>query len=112
MRRMSFALTTQQVKDKTKTVTRRMGWSNLKPGDLVQPVVKCMGLKKGEKQELIGGPIRILDNQPIELDDITYEDLQKEGFPEMNRWDFIKLFQGANKCEIDAIVNRIEFEYV
>lgn len=56
MRRMSFMLTKEQVLNQTKDVTRRNGWAFLKPGDLIQPVEKCMGLKKGEKQVLLGGP--------------------------------------------------------
>ena len=48
-RNMSFALTTNQVKKKEKTVTRRCGWWFLKPGDVVNAVEKSMGLKKGEK---------------------------------------------------------------
>ena len=38
MRRMSFALTTDQILSQTKTVTRRFGWEKLKPGDVLQPV--------------------------------------------------------------------------
>jgi hypothetical protein len=57
VRNISFALTTAQVRARTKTVTRRVGWTFLKPGDLLQPVVKCRGLKKGERVEKIGGPI-------------------------------------------------------
>jgi hypothetical protein len=46
---MSFALTTQQVREQTKDVTRRFGWWFLKPGDKVWAVEKAMGLKAGEK---------------------------------------------------------------
>jgi len=42
MRNMSFALTTNQVLEQTKSVTRRFGWKFLKAGDLVQPVLKSM----------------------------------------------------------------------
>jgi len=49
VRNMSFAMTTKQVRNQTKTVTRRFGWWFLKAGDIVQPVEKAMGLKKGEK---------------------------------------------------------------
>lgn len=35
MRNMSFALTTPQILNRSKTVTRRAGWSFLKPGDIV-----------------------------------------------------------------------------
>ncbi len=49
MRNMSFMLTTQQMQDRTKDVTRRVGWWFLKPGDVIMAVEKGMGLKKGEK---------------------------------------------------------------
>jgi hypothetical protein len=67
MRRISFALTTIQVQNQTKTVTRRLGWDKLKPGDRLQPIYKGMGLKKGEQQQLLNGPIEILSvrKEPI-----------------------------------------------
>ena len=40
MRNISFMLTTQQFRNRTKTVTRRMGWWNLKPGDILMGVEK------------------------------------------------------------------------
>lgn len=49
MRNISFMLTTQQVRDRQKTVTRRLGWRNLKAGELLCGVEKGMGLKAGEK---------------------------------------------------------------
>ncbi len=55
MRNMSFAMTTEQVRNQTKSVTRRFGWWFLKPGDEVQPVVKGMGLKKGDQIEKVCG---------------------------------------------------------
>lgn len=48
-RNMSFMLTTQQVIDRTKTVTRRLGWKHLKPGELFWACEKCQGLGKGGK---------------------------------------------------------------
>ncbi len=39
---MSSAMTTEQFKAKTKTVTRRLGWWFLEPGDYVMGVVKAM----------------------------------------------------------------------
>ena len=41
MRNMSFALTTPQIMEGTKTVTRRVGWLRLKPGE------KCV-LEQGQ----------------------------------------------------------------
>lgn len=49
MKNISFMLTTEQVRTRIKTVTRRMGWRNSKPGDVLCGVEKGMGLKAGEK---------------------------------------------------------------
>lgn len=45
---MSFSHTTDQILNRTKTVTRRLGWENLQPGDRFWAVKKAMGLKRGE----------------------------------------------------------------
>ena len=111
MRRMSFALTTHQILEQTKTVTRRNGWKHLKPGDLIQPVVKCMGLKKGEKQQLLGCPIRIKSISVQRLYQITQDDVNKEGFPCRKKEFFIEMYCKANKCDRKKRVVRIEFEY-
>ncbi|MEZ7494486.1 hypothetical protein QO206_03250 [Leeuwenhoekiella aequorea] len=108
---MSFALTKEQVLNQTKTVTRRNGWNNLKVGDLIQPVEKCMGLKKGEKQVKLGCPIRITSISVQRLYQITPSDLKKEGFPKMDGHEFIDMYCAANKCQRDQRVNRIEYEY-
>jgi hypothetical protein len=47
-RNMSFMLTTEQVRNQTKDVTRRLKWLFLKSGDILNAVVKGIGLKKGE----------------------------------------------------------------
>jgi hypothetical protein len=109
---MSFALTTAQVRAGTKTVTRRFGWWNLKPGDLVQPVVKAMGLKKNEKVQKIRGPIRILSVRREQVWDVTHSEIALEGFPGMPGIDFIWLLtDNWRKGGPTSEVNRIEFEY-
>jgi len=110
MRNMSFSLTTPQMKAGTKTVTRRLGWSFLKEGDLVMAVEKCQGLKKGEKVKKIG-IIEILRIRCETLDDITHGDVVLEGFPEMTTEEFISMFCKANKCDRSTLVNRIEFRH-
>lgn len=112
MRRMSFALTTEQVKNQSKTVTRRNGWLFLKPGDQIQPVVKCMGLKKGEKQELINGPIEVLKVAREPLNTITPEDVLKEGFPNLSPAEFVEMYCKTNRCPSDEVVTRIEYKYI
>lgn len=111
MRNMSFMLTTAQVRDGTKTVTRRLGWEFLKPGDLVRACVKCMGLRRGEHVERIR-TIRILRVSKQWLNSITQEDVQREGFPDWTPQQFVNMFCEHNHCEPDTLVNRIEFEYV
>lgn len=112
MRNMSFALTTPQILARTKTVTRRLGWCDLKPGDLVQAVEKGMGLKKGQKVRRLA-VIRIVSVREEPLADITPEDVIAEGFPEMTPREFTEMFMRTHPpCSRWQFVNRIAFEYV
>lgn len=116
MRNISFALTTEQVRNQTKTVTRRLGWKNLTPGTLLQPVVKSQGIKKGEKVTKIGGPIRVVSvtREPlIRIAERSREtlEMQREGFPgDTGSW-FVRMFREANGCGQFDEVTRIEFTY-
>jgi hypothetical protein len=128
VRNMSFALTIEQVRNKTKTVTRRTGWATLKPGTLLQPVLKGMGLKKGEKAEKIGGPIRVVSVRREPLMMMDQADCAREGFPEMTVAGFMSMFCASHRvvewdgwpslrnrsrsCEPRDEVTRIEFEYL
>lgn len=112
MRNMSFALTTEQVRNQTKTVTRRLGWGFLKPGDLIQPVVKGMGLKKGQSPEKIGGPIRVVSVRREPLSDITDHEVTREGFYGKDSAWFCEMFCEHNDLAVYPDVTRIEFEYV
>lgn len=122
MRNISFAMTTEQVRARRKTVTRRLGWKNLMPGETLCAVVKSQGLKKGEKVEKIG-PIRVVDVRRQFLDRLIHGDpiygLQecaKEGFdlshPMGTPEGFVKEFCSHNGCKPDDWVTRIEFEYL
>lgn len=116
MRNMSFALTTEQVRTKSKTVTRRVGWVNAKAGDIVQPIVKGQGIPKGGTVERIGDPIRFVSIQRVWLTSITQADCVREGFPDLTPGDFVCMFERANGgtppgCA-DQMVTRIEFEYL
>ena len=114
-RNMSFSMTTEQVRNKTKTVTRRVGWSFLKPGDTINAVVKAMGLKKGEKIERIC-QIWVKSIRREMLTKVTEEECIKEGFPEMTPDDFVLMFCLQNKTPTYFPtyfpVSRIEFEYL
>lgn len=120
-RNMSFAMTTQQMRDRTKTVTRRLGWKFIKAGDTVNAVVKAMGLKPGEEIERICQiKIKSVRWEPLRkmLDDEEYgwAETTAEGFPPGNpKHDpavFVRMFCEAMGCTEDELITRIEFEYV
>lgn len=119
MRNISFALTTDQIRAGTKTVTRRMGWLNLTRGTLLQPVRKGMGLKPGEKVERLRGPIRVTDVRREYLCAMTAnpeygaDECVREGFPEYSPASFVDMFcRSHTGCTLGSTVTRIEFEYV
>lgn len=112
MRHMSFFLTTDQVRKRTKTVTRRVGWWNVKRGEVIAACVKCQGLKKGEQVEQIA-MIRVRDSTLGHLDEITPDEVVREGFPGMSCEEFVAMFCKTHKGATPrTIINRIEFEYV
>lgn len=110
-RNMSFALTTEQIKSKSKTVTRRFGWWFLSPGDRVWAVEKAMGLRKGESVKRLC-LIEIVSTRAEKLADITPEDCVKEGFPEFSPNDFVEMLKSHfGLKDLEKPVNRIEFRY-
>ena len=111
MRNMSFSMTKQQVRDRTKFVTRRLGWKNLKPGERVAAVEKAQGLKKGEHVTRIC-EIECVSNRPEKLNAITQEECALEGFPDMSPVEFVNMFCRANAYDGQMPVNRIAFRYV
>lgn len=110
MRNMSFFITKRQMRERSKTVTRRLGWWNVKPGELLCSIEKGQGLKKGEKVTRIC-VIRVASARPERLDKITDLECRREGFPAMRPADFIAMFCQANRCKPTTTVNRIEFEF-
>jgi hypothetical protein len=112
MRNISFAITKQQVKARTKTVTRRVGWHDLKPGTILQGVEKAQGLKKGEKVKPLC-KVRVVSVTPTTLLQLTEEDVVREGFPGMSLDEFVTMFCKSHKgCTPATEITRIEFEYV
>lgn len=111
MRRMSFALTERQLLDGSKTVTRRIGWRTLRAGDELLAVRKCMGIRKGERQQVLAH-IRVKTVRAERLDEITLDEVTREGFPEMHVTGFVEMFCRAMKCRHYDLVTRIEFERI
>lgn len=110
-RNMSFAMTTEQIRNRTKTVTRRFGWNFLKPGDVVQAVEKAMGLKKGDKIVRLA-LLEIVSVRTEPLECITREDVVREGFPDWSPKQFIDMLVEHYDVLPWAPVNRIEFRYL
>lgn len=109
---MSFYLTTRQVAAREKDVTRRNGWHRARVGQVVQPIIKGQGLKRGERVEKIGGPIRFVGVRREPLNAITAADVRREGFPNLTPAEFVALYRRANGGKRNQIVTRIEFEYL
>lgn len=117
VRNISFFYTERQVRDQSKDVTRRLGWSNAKPGDRLQACVKCMGRIHGEPLERIC-VIEIVSNRPelltAMLTDPVYgaAECRREGFPEMTPQQFVDMFCKHMGAKPETVVNRIQFRYV
>lgn len=113
MRLISFSMTTAAFVEGRKTVTRRVGWVNLRPGDRLMAVEKGQGLKKGEKVVRLG-EIEVVSVRQERLDAITAEDVAREGLDGATTPDdFVRLFCKGNKfARGDTQVTRIEFRKV
>jgi len=108
---MSFGLTTRQMLERSKTVTRRIGWWNLRKGEELLAVEKCMGLKKGEHQKVLGR-IRVTGIVLGPLGGVTDEDAVREGFPHLTGAEFVEFFCKSMRCKPEQVVARIEFEHL
>ena len=94
-RLMSVAHTEQAVRDRRKTVTRRLGWRFLKPGDRVTLCRKVMGRKAGEPLERICD-VEIVDVRREPLCAMTDDDVAREGIaPFDDRFD--EWYEGDGK---------------
>lgn len=118
-RNISFMLTTEQIRNQTKTVTRRVGWECLEPGDILNACVKCQGLRLGEKMQKLC-QIRVVSvrKEPLSkmLSSRSYgkQEVFAEGFPELTPRGFVAMFEREMNIEpgVDCWVTRIEFEYL
>lgn len=120
MRRISFNLTQPQILDQTKTVTRRLGWLNLKVGERLLGVDR---LRSKDAKKLAVVEVVSVRREPLNA--ITDEDVILEGNPfPRPEWQgqhgsvdfpagrFIERFCSAMKCYPDTQVTRIEFRYL
>lgn len=89
---ISFFLTTAQIRDRSKHVTRRLN-CKLKPGDLFWAVEKVQGLRKGEKHNRLA-LLRCVRNDSLPLNGptLTIADVAREGFPDLSPVEFVAMF--------------------
>lgn len=120
-RLMSVTMTTTAVIERRKTVTRRKGWTFLKPGDRLALCQKVMGRKPGEplvrlaEVEVVGvrrEPLSWLRSPGTVLWWAETE-IAAEGFPGMDPRDFVqRFFIDAQGMSPDDEVTRIEWRYL
>lgn len=83
-----MSLTEGEVRDRTKTVTRRTGWRMFHVGDRLTLCRKMMGRRPGEPLERIA-EVEVTSVRREPLDAITAADVTAEGFPQMTPAEFI-----------------------
>ena len=121
-RLMSVAFTEQAVRERRKTVTRRKGWTFLKPGDRLTLCRKVMGRKPGEPLE------RICDVEVVSVrreplcavagpyrqngGDVEWPELIAEGFPDIGPGEFMRTYFRPQGIGATDDVTRIEWRYV
>lgn len=111
-RLMSVSLTEPQVRARSKTVTRRMGWLMLQPGTRLTLCRKVMGRRKGEPLVRIVD-VEVLDVRRERLDSITPEEVVAEGFPQMSPTEFVEFFCASHVgCAPDSTITRIQWRYL
>lgn len=117
-RLMSVSHTERAVRERRKTVTRRLGWLFLKPGDRVTLCRKVMGRKPGEPLVRIA-EVEVVGVRREPLTAITDDDVEREGVDaalevagrtEAEAW--ASWFAWTMRCSVDDEVTRIEWRYL
>jgi hypothetical protein len=110
-----MALTTQAVRDRQKTVTRRLGWKFSKPGDRLTACPKVQGRRR--KDGTVDPLVRICDVELVDtrrerLDSITLEDVEREGFPGWTPAQYVAFFCEHMKGPPDTEVTVLTWRYL
>jgi hypothetical protein len=111
MRLISCAMTIRQIYARLKTETRRLGWLDVKPGDLLQFVDRTMGFKKGEHPN----PVAIVVVTAVrreKLSRIKKTACVAEGFPALHPSQFVRMFRKNMNCGPGTEVTVISFKYI
>ncbi len=120
-RRMSYSMTIDAVRDRTKTVTRRHvdTWKKLAPGDRLTLIEKGMGLPKGAKQVVLCD-VKVVAVHVEPLSALTAAECAAEGFPDYTPFEFAAMWMGGHGYALPAderavnriLCRRIEWRYL
>ena len=110
-RLMSVSLTDDAVVARRKTVTRRKGWTFLKPGDRLTLCRKVMGRKAGEPLVRLA-EVEVTDVRRELLHEITPEDVIREGTGHVTPLAFVQFFTDHMGGDPRQPVTRIEWRYL
>ena len=117
-RLMSVSHTERAVVERRKTVTRRLGWTFLRPGDRLTLCRKVMGRKPGEPLVRLA-EVEVVSVRRESLSAITDADVEREGVDaaletagrtEAEVW--ASWFAWTMGCSVDDEVTRIEWRYL
>lgn len=126
-RLMSVALTEDAVRERRKTVTRRLGWRFLRTGDRLTLCRKVQGRKRrdGSVEPLVRlAEVEVVSVRLEALWNITDDDVQREGVdPALFEEHYVETGQPTPQawvqwfCEQmdvmpDDVVTRIEWKYI
>lgn len=107
---MSVALTTQAVRDRVKTQTRRDGWLSLKAGDQLALCPKYRGVRRADRELLTVVDVLAVRREPLQA--ISASDVVAEGFPSLTPEQFVEFFCATHRgVEPTSEVTRIEWAY-
>jgi len=117
-RLMSVAFTEEAVRNRTKTVTRRRGWTFLKPGDRLTLCRKVMGRKPGEPLVKVA-EVEVVSVEREKLSRVYQSEhygvgeMILEGFRGMDPARFVKTYfiDAQGMSSLDE-VTRIEWRYL
>lgn len=126
-RLMSVALTEPAVRERRKTVTRRLGWKFLTPGTRLTLCRKVQGRRRadGTVEPLVRlADVEVVDVRRERLWDITDDNIAREcvdpalfgehyvksGQPTPHAW--VAWFCEHMRCTPDTVVTRVEWRYL
>lgn len=116
MRFISFSMTIEQCRARTKTETRRTGWLGETAGTRLLAVSKVMGFRKGERIDDIAelfGAIELVEVRREPLNAITPDAVEREGFPGWTPDDFVRFFLSKRRdYGADSLVTVMRFRWL